>query len=160
MLINPEKKREIEEKYTKYEIARILGARALQVAMNAPMLVKLSDAELKEINYDSLRIAEVEFYSGILPISVKRPLPLRKVEKIKKTNVSKKDLIKQEKAEKKDKKLKKENESERADVKTVQSENLEKKEVVEEDAEIMEMAQPEDELEEAKNESNVEEVEA
>ena len=32
--------------YTKYEKARIIGARALQIAMGAPMLLKLGDAEL------------------------------------------------------------------------------------------------------------------
>jgi len=29
--------------FTKYEIARILGARALQVSMDAPLLIKISN---------------------------------------------------------------------------------------------------------------------
>ncbi len=32
----------MEQKFTKYERARILGARALQIAMNAPLLIKIS----------------------------------------------------------------------------------------------------------------------
>ena len=72
-----------EGQFTKYEIARILGARALQVAMNAPILIKLSKEELEKIRYDALKIAEIEFESGILPISVKRPFPKKKDEKLK-----------------------------------------------------------------------------
>ncbi|MCK4552903.1 DNA-directed RNA polymerase subunit omega, partial [Candidatus Pacearchaeota archaeon] len=30
------------KQFTKYETARILGARALQIAMNAPLLIKIS----------------------------------------------------------------------------------------------------------------------
>ena len=37
------------ETFTKYEKARILGARALQVAMNAPSLVKIKQEDLEEI---------------------------------------------------------------------------------------------------------------
>src|SRR3989344_1488241 len=76
----PEQKQ--KEEFTRYEIARILGARALQIAMDAPILLKFSDEELKEIKYDALKIAEREFESGVLPISVKRPLPRRKEEKL------------------------------------------------------------------------------
>ncbi len=65
------------EKYTNYEIARIIAARALQLSMNAPILLKLSKEELEEINYDSIKIAEKEFQAGILPITIKRPKPLK-----------------------------------------------------------------------------------
>ena len=68
---------EIENKYSKYEIARILGARALQLSMNAPLLLKIEKEELKRIRYDSLSIAEMELRAGVLPITVKRPLPQR-----------------------------------------------------------------------------------
>ncbi len=68
---------EIEEKYSKYEIARILGARALQLSMNAPLLLKIDKGELERIKYDPLKIAEIELRAGILPITVKRPLPQR-----------------------------------------------------------------------------------
>jgi len=36
---------------TKYERARVIGARALQIAMGAPILIKLKDAEFEKINY-------------------------------------------------------------------------------------------------------------
>ena len=62
-----------KEKFSKYETARILGARALQIAMNAPLLIKMSKEDLEEVKYDALKIAEIELESGILPISVKRP---------------------------------------------------------------------------------------
>ena len=39
------------DKFSKYEVARILGARALQIAMNAPLLIKLSEEELENIEY-------------------------------------------------------------------------------------------------------------
>jgi DNA-directed RNA polymerase subunit K len=63
------------EKYTKYEIARILGARALQIAMNAPLLLDIKKEKLEELNYDPLKIAEMEFNSAVLPITVRRPMP-------------------------------------------------------------------------------------
>ena len=39
-------------KYTKYEKARIIGARALQIAMGAPTLLKLDSEALEKINYN------------------------------------------------------------------------------------------------------------
>ncbi len=63
--------------YTKYEKARIIGARALQIAMGAPMLLKLGDEDLKKINYNPVEISKMEFNEGILPITIKRPLPGR-----------------------------------------------------------------------------------
>ncbi|MBM3228479.1 DNA-directed RNA polymerase subunit K, partial [Candidatus Pacearchaeota archaeon] len=50
----------LKDKLTKYETARIIGARALQIAMNAPLLVKLSKEDLEKIKYDALKIAEIE----------------------------------------------------------------------------------------------------
>ncbi len=69
--------------YTKYEIARIIGARALQISMDAPILLKISEKELKEIKYDPLKIAEMEFEKRVLPITINRPMPKKKVEKLK-----------------------------------------------------------------------------
>jgi len=65
------------ESLTKYETARILGARALQLSMNAPMLLAIPKDKLEEVNFDPLKIAELEFNAGILPITIKRPLPER-----------------------------------------------------------------------------------
>ena len=63
------------EEYTKYEHARIVGARALQISMGAPILIKLNDEDLKEMGYNAVEIAKLEFRKGLIPISVKRPLP-------------------------------------------------------------------------------------
>lgn len=65
------------ENYTKYEKARILGSRALQLSMGAPMLVKLDEKELEAIRYDPLAIAKLEFEKDLIPITVKRPMPKR-----------------------------------------------------------------------------------
>ena len=73
----------MEQEFTRYEKARILGARALQIAMNAPILVKISKDDLERIRYDAIKIAEIEFESGVLPISISRPMPKRKDEKLK-----------------------------------------------------------------------------
>ena len=70
--------------FSKYETARILGARALQIAMNAPLLIKINKEDLERIKYDALKIAEIELNSGILPISIKRPFPQKREAKIKK----------------------------------------------------------------------------
>jgi DNA-directed RNA polymerase subunit K/omega len=60
---------------TKYEHARIVGARALQISMGAPFMVKLSDDDLKRLNYNPVDIAKLEFEKGLIQIDVKRPLP-------------------------------------------------------------------------------------
>jgi DNA-directed RNA polymerase subunit K len=56
---------EERDKYTKYEKARIIGARALQIAMGAPVLL-----ETDEI--DPINIAIEEFERDVVPITVKR----------------------------------------------------------------------------------------
>ncbi len=63
------------EGHTKYERARIIGSRALQLSQGAPMLIKLSKKELEEIKYDPIEIARREFETGVIPIDVKRVLP-------------------------------------------------------------------------------------
>jgi DNA-directed RNA polymerase I, II, and III subunit RPABC2 len=54
---------------TKYERARILGTRALQLSMNAPPLVDIKD------EIDPLRIAQMELAENKVPIVVRRHLP-------------------------------------------------------------------------------------
>jgi DNA-directed RNA polymerase subunit K len=54
-------------KYTRFEKARIIGARALQITMGAPVLIKVS----KDV-IDPVKIALMEFDKGVLPISVLR----------------------------------------------------------------------------------------
>jgi DNA-directed RNA polymerase subunit K len=53
------------ESYTRYERARIIGARALQISMGAPILIKTTKTE-------PLEIALEEFDHGVIPITVKR----------------------------------------------------------------------------------------
>lgn len=91
---------ELEKKFTKYEIARVIGARALQITMDAPLLIKISEDELKKIHFDALKIAEMEFERGALPITINRPLPLRRKEKhlvVKEEAVSDEELSEKEK---------------------------------------------------------------
>ena len=54
---------------TKYERARILGTRALQISMNAPVMVDLEGLT------DPLKIAEKELEKGKIPLIVRRYLP-------------------------------------------------------------------------------------
>ena len=65
-------------KFTKYERARIIGARALQISMGAPFLFKVGKKTLEKINFNPVEIAKKEYLKGILPITIKRPLPKRK----------------------------------------------------------------------------------
>jgi len=62
-------------KYTKYERARIIGARALQLASGAPMLLDLKEKDLEALRFNPIEIAKREFEADILPITIKRPLP-------------------------------------------------------------------------------------
>lgn len=61
-----------QQKLTKYELARIIGARALQLSMGAPILIKLKKGELEEMGYNTVEIAKREFREGVVPITVKR----------------------------------------------------------------------------------------
>jgi len=62
-------------KYTKYERARMVGARTLQISQGAPILIKLSKKELESLRYNPVEIAKREFEAGIIPLDVKRTLP-------------------------------------------------------------------------------------
>ena len=96
---------ELKQEFTRYEVARILGARALQIAMDAPLLLKVSDDDLKVMKYDSIKIAEKEFNSGVLPISVKRPMPKRAKDKL---QAIRDDKMDDEKIAEKEKEIEKE----------------------------------------------------
>lgn len=71
---------EEEMKYTKYEKARMIGSRALQISMGSPFMIKLEEKDLKKLHYNPIEIAKLEFEKGVLPITVKRPLPKTKEE--------------------------------------------------------------------------------
>ncbi len=137
----------LSEKFTKYEIARILGARALQLAMDAPILLKVEKEKLEKMNYDVLKIAELELEDDVLPITVKRPFPEKKGEKIKKISKEEAKKIEEKKREEEEKKEKI----------VLEKEKKEEKEIKEE-GEIMELAQPEDEKEETEEKTNEEAV--
>lgn len=53
--------------YTRFEKARILGARALQISLGAPILVEIPAGEV-----DPVAIAELEFDASMIPITVRR----------------------------------------------------------------------------------------
>ncbi|MEM4245640.1 MAG: DNA-directed RNA polymerase subunit K [Candidatus Nanoarchaeia archaeon] len=62
-------------KYTKYEKARIIGARALQIAMGAPILLDLKEEDFEKLAYNPINIAKKEYDADVLPITIRRPLP-------------------------------------------------------------------------------------
>ena len=53
------------ETLSRYERARIIGARSLQIAMGAPVLIGGTEI-------DPLKIAMEELILGVIPITVKR----------------------------------------------------------------------------------------
>jgi hypothetical protein len=75
--------------------------------MDAPLLMDLDENELDGINYDPLKIAEKELDSGVLPISVNKPMPSKNEEdlskiKVEPTKVTDEEKIKAEAQEEKD----------------------------------------------------------
>ena len=58
---------------TRYEKARIIGSRSLQIAMGAPLQIKLSPEELIKIKYSPIKLAIKEYDAGAIPITIKRP---------------------------------------------------------------------------------------
>lgn len=56
---------------TRFEIARIVGARALQLSLGAPPLVDVSKAPQR----DPIAIALIELLEGVLPITIRRVKP-------------------------------------------------------------------------------------
>lgn len=54
-------------KYTRFEKARIIGARALQISFGAPVLVDYPADML-----DPIDIAMLEYEKGVVPITVTR----------------------------------------------------------------------------------------
>jgi len=53
--------------YTRFEKARIVGARALQISMGAPTLIKVPKDVISPID-----IAMLEYKADAIPITVKR----------------------------------------------------------------------------------------
>ncbi len=59
------------KRLTRYEKARIISARALQLSMGAPPLIDVSNFPRK----DPVVIAEKELEANILPVTVARKIP-------------------------------------------------------------------------------------
>lgn len=57
--------KEVVEEFTRYERARIVGARALQISMGAPTLIPSDSA-------DPIDVALEELKKGVIPITIKR----------------------------------------------------------------------------------------
>ena len=55
---------------TKYEKSRIIGSRALQISLGAPILVTTALGAV-----DPISIAEIELKANALPITIRRKLP-------------------------------------------------------------------------------------
>jgi len=62
------------DKYTRFERARMIGARALQISMGAPPTVNSE-------NKNPIRIAEDEYNQCKSPLDVRRRLPNKMTEK-------------------------------------------------------------------------------
>ncbi len=62
---------------TKYEKSRIIGARALQISLGAPILVQIPPEAA-----DPISMAEFELKANVLPITIRRKLPGGRFENI------------------------------------------------------------------------------
>lgn len=150
---------QLGSQFTKYELARIVGARALQIAMDAPLLLKIDEKELEAINYNPIEIAKRELSAGILPITVHKPMPKKKEAKIRKLSKEELEEIRRKEKEKemeKEKKAEAEVEKKQnveapihseeiKEDKGLEAEEESEEKKVTEDAEIMELSNPEDE---------------
>lgn len=61
----------VYEKLTRFEKTRIISARALQIAMGAPVLIKTKE-------HNPIEISKLEFEKSVLPITVKRSMPKKR----------------------------------------------------------------------------------
>jgi len=56
------------DRLTRFEVARLIGSRALQISLGAPVLTKTEELDPK-------KVAKIEFKQKIIPITIKRKLP-------------------------------------------------------------------------------------
>ena len=70
-----------EASHSKYERARIIGARALQISTGAPFLMKLTEEDLERVHYNPIEVAKMEYAKGIIPLMIKRVMPVPKSKK-------------------------------------------------------------------------------
>lgn len=69
----PQSKDEIwgPKRLTRYERARIVSARTLQLSLGAPSFLDLSNVKVS----DPIEIANLELDKGVLPLTIARKLP-------------------------------------------------------------------------------------
>lgn len=70
MLISSEKIIAGPPRLTRFERARIIGARALQISLGAPVLIEIPENVSRPVE-----IAKLELERGCLPITIRRKLP-------------------------------------------------------------------------------------
>jgi DNA-directed RNA polymerase subunit K len=56
------------DKLSRFEVARLIGARSLQIALGAPVLAKTEET-------NPVKIAKIEFRNKLIPMTIKRNLP-------------------------------------------------------------------------------------
>ena len=56
---------------TRFERARVIGARALQISMGAPILVNVEELP-ESVREDPVLIAKIELEKGVLPMTILR----------------------------------------------------------------------------------------
>lgn len=65
-----------KSRLTRFELARVIGARSLQVSLGAPVLVNV------EHEQDPIAIARMEFDAGAVPMIILRVLPDHTTERV------------------------------------------------------------------------------
>ena len=66
---------------TRFERARVVGARALQISMGAPVLVNVEELP-EHVREDPVMIAKIELERGVLPMTILRYTRSGKVQAI------------------------------------------------------------------------------
>lgn len=59
-----------KNRLTRFEVARLIGARALQISLGAPLLIKVP----KDV-VDPVELAKEEFKQNKMPMTIRRTLP-------------------------------------------------------------------------------------
>ena len=64
-----------KNRLTRFEVARLIGARSLQISLGAPVLIKMDE-------YDPIKLSKAEFKEKIIPITIRRKMPDGRVENV------------------------------------------------------------------------------
>ncbi|MBD3155188.1 MAG: DNA-directed RNA polymerase subunit K [Candidatus Aenigmarchaeota archaeon] len=59
-----------EDRLTRFEVARVIGARSLQISLGAPLLIKKPKSTFRPVE-----LAKEEFKQLKVPMTIKRTLP-------------------------------------------------------------------------------------